>query len=238
MTLRPALRMSSWPGLRVSGLDRGVEIDLHLTALGEDGDGVVLVGGKVDAIGRGRRAQLVDLFLERGDLLARLVERIDELLVLVERLDQLPVRLAQLVLEGRGVVPIEVGVERGGSPFHGYYLRALRCTHAHHGRFVSALASPAELQAIRSTLALASSVPSHVGRCSSHQQTVRISRSGSRSGSQPGQYDLERLGVSTSSLLIGASAPGRPDRAVRARRAHEQAERKPHRLDAREAVAV
>src|SRR5207245_7811556 len=115
MTLRPALRMSSWPGLRVSGLDRGVEIDLHLTALGEDGDGVVLVGGKVDAIGRGRRAQLVDLFLERGDLLARLVERIDELLVLVERLDQLPVRLAQLVLEGRGVVPIEGGVERGGS---------------------------------------------------------------------------------------------------------------------------
>src|SRR5207245_7319409 len=75
-------------------LTAGVEIDLHLTALGEDGDSVVLVGGKVDAIGRGRRAQLVDLFLERGDLLARLVERIDELLVLVERLDQLPPRAA------------------------------------------------------------------------------------------------------------------------------------------------
>ena len=143
-----------------------------------------------------------------------------------------------LFSKGRGVVPIEVGGERGGSPFHGYCLWVLRCTHAHHARFVSALASPAALKASRSTLTLASSAPSHVGRCSSHQQTVRISRSGSRSGSQPGQYDQARLGVSTSSLLIGASAPGRPDRAVSARRAHERAERKPHRLDAREAVAV
>jgi len=33
-------------------------------------------------------------------------------------------------------------------------------------------ASPAERKAIRSTLALASSAPSHVGRCSSHQRRV------------------------------------------------------------------
>src|SRR5207249_6121276 len=180
------------PGLEHVGLEGRVEVDLHLAALGQDGDGVVLVGGEVDAVGRGRGAELVDLFLERRDLLARLVERVHELLVLIERLHELTIRLAQLVLEGRGVVPNEVWVERGGSPFHGYYLRALPCTHAHQGRFVSALASLAELQAIRSvrsTLAFASSAPSHVGRCSSHQQTVRISRRGSRSGSQPGQYD-------------------------------------------------
>src|SRR6266699_3251537 len=100
MTLRPSLRMSSWPGLSISGLN------------------------------------------------------------------ELTVRLAQLVLEGRGVVPVEVWVERGGSPFHGYYLRTLRCTHAHQGRFVPALASPTELHVDRSTLAFASSAPSHVGRCS------------------------------------------------------------------------
>src|SRR6266446_1469170 len=225
-------------GLQVFGLDRGMEVDLHLAALGEDRDGVVLVGGEIHAVGRGRGAELVDLFLERGDLLARLVERVDELLVLIERLNELTVRLTQLVLEGRGVVPVEVWVERGGSPFHGYYLRSLRCTHAHQGRFVSALASPTELHASRSTLAFASSAPSHVGRCSSHQHTVRISRRGSRSGLQPGQYDEARLGVSTSSLLMAASAPGRRDRAVSGRRAHERAEREPHRLGAREAVAV
>src|SRR5438552_7052653 len=190
-------------GLEHLGLDRGMQVDLHLAALREDGDGAVLVGGEIDAVGRGRSAELVDLFLERGDLLARLVERVDELLVLVERLHELPIRLTQLVLEGRGVVPVEVWVERGGSPFHGCYLRSLRCTHARQGRFVPAFASATERHASRSTLAFASSASSHVGRCSSHQHTVRISRRGSRSGLQPGQYDEARLGVSTSSLLIG-----------------------------------
>src|SRR5437899_2623464 len=91
-------------GLEHLGLDRGMEVDLHLAALREDGDGVVLVGGEIDAVRRGRGAELVDLFLERGDLLARLVERVHELLVLVERLNELPVRLAQLVLEDHEVL--------------------------------------------------------------------------------------------------------------------------------------
>jgi hypothetical protein len=90
-------------GLEVLGLDRRMEVDLHLAALREDRDGVVLVRGEIDAVRRGRRAELVDLFLERSDLLARLVERVDELLVLIERLHELTVRLAQLVLEDHEV---------------------------------------------------------------------------------------------------------------------------------------
>jgi len=65
---------------------------------------VVLVGGEVDAVGGGGRAELVDLFLERGDLLARLVERVHQLLVLVERLHELPVRLAELVLQDHEIL--------------------------------------------------------------------------------------------------------------------------------------
>src|SRR5258705_5338798 len=127
-------------GLEGVGLEGGMQVDLHLAALGEDGDGVVLVGGEVDAVGGGGRAELVDLLLERGDLLARLVERVHQLLVLVERLHELLGRLAQLVLEGPVVVPIEVAGERGGSPFHSHYHLALRFPHPHHARFVSTLA--------------------------------------------------------------------------------------------------
>jgi len=65
---------------------------------------------------------------------------------------------------------------------------------------VAAFTSPAESRTPPPTIALASSAPSHVGRCSSHQHTVRISWTGSRSGSQRGQYDDARLGVSVSSL--------------------------------------
>ena len=91
--------MSSWPGLIVSVLIDGWRLTFTLRPCGQDVDGAVLVGREVDAVGRGRRAELVDLFLQRGDLLARLVERVDELLVLVEGLDELAVGLAQLVLE-------------------------------------------------------------------------------------------------------------------------------------------
>src|SRR2546430_770051 len=63
-----------------------------------------LVGGEIDAVRRGRGAELVDLFLERGDLLARVVERVHELLVLVERLNELAVRLTELVLEDHEVL--------------------------------------------------------------------------------------------------------------------------------------
>ncbi len=81
-------------GLEGVDLERGVLVDLHLAALGQDVDGAVLVGRQVDAVGAGWGAELIDLFLERGDLLARLVERVDQLLVLVERLREVAVRLA------------------------------------------------------------------------------------------------------------------------------------------------
>src|SRR3990170_1537046 len=86
------------------GLDGRVEVDLHLAALRQDVDGAVLVDREVDAVRRGRRAELVDLLLEGGDLLPRLVEGVDELLVLVERLHELAVGLAQLVLEDHEVL--------------------------------------------------------------------------------------------------------------------------------------
>src|SRR5262249_910384 len=91
-------------GLEGVGLDGGVQVDLHLAALGQDGDGIVLVSGEVDAVGRGRGAELVDLFLERGDLLARFVQRIHELLVLIERLNELAVRFTELVLEDHEIL--------------------------------------------------------------------------------------------------------------------------------------
>src|SRR5499426_746445 len=91
-------------GLEHLGLERGMEVDLHLAALREDGDGAVLVGGEIHAVRRGRGAELVDLFLERGNLLARLVEGVHELLVLIERLHELTVGLAQLVLEDHEVL--------------------------------------------------------------------------------------------------------------------------------------
>src|SRR5207245_9978345 len=56
--------------------------------------------------------------------------------------------------------------------------------------------SPTETRTPPPTIALSSSAPSHVGRCSSHQHTVRISWTGSRSGSQRGQYDDASWGVS------------------------------------------
>src|SRR3990172_6558880 len=86
------------------GLDGRVEVDLHLAPLRQDVDGAVLVDREVDAVRRGRRAELVDLLLEGGDLLPRLVEGVDELLVLVERLHELAVGLAQLVLEDHEVL--------------------------------------------------------------------------------------------------------------------------------------
>ncbi len=108
-------------GLDVFRLDRGVQVDLHLAALRQDVDRAVLVDREVDPVGRGGRAELVHLFLQRGDLLARLVERVDELLVLVERLDELAIGLAQLVLQDHELLrrvlqllaqPARLGLER------------------------------------------------------------------------------------------------------------------------------
>src|SRR3989454_1070298 len=109
-------------GLERLGLDRGMEVDLHLAALREDGDGVVLVGGEIDAVRRGRGAELVDLFLERSDLLTRLVQRRDQDFVLVVRLSQQAIDVTQVGLvcasglrsvrdPSRGSVSVQVGAE-------------------------------------------------------------------------------------------------------------------------------
>jgi len=86
------------------------------------------------------------------------------------------------------------------APSRSFHRTTSAILNASRGRFVAAFTSPAESRTPPPTIALASSAPSHVGRCSSHQHTVRISRTGSRSGSQRGQYDDARLGVSVSSL--------------------------------------
>src|SRR5437879_3106533 len=74
-----------------------------LPSLRQHVDGPVLVHGEVHAVRGGRRAELVHLFLQRGDLLARLVERIDELFILVAE-----VSLDFLCLD----VPLSDAVER------------------------------------------------------------------------------------------------------------------------------
>src|SRR3989454_3241531 len=80
-------------------VDRLMERRLQLATLVDDIDRGVLIRRQVDAVGRRRRAELVDLALERADLLTRLAERVQQLLVLIERLDQLMIRLAELVFE-------------------------------------------------------------------------------------------------------------------------------------------
>src|SRR5438093_13426935 len=117
-------------GLEGLRFDRGVEVDRDLADLGEDGDGAVLVGGQVDAVRRGRRAELVDLFLERRDLLAGLVERIHELLVPIVRLVELTFDVAQLALD-------DARVSRRGREVSGFLglvdLGVKRCRLRSHG---------------------------------------------------------------------------------------------------------
>jgi hypothetical protein len=90
----------------VGDLDRGMQVDLHLAALREDVHRAVLVLGQVDAVGRGWRAELVHLFLQRCDLLAGVGERVDQRLVGVEGLLELAFGIAQLALQDhQGEIP-------------------------------------------------------------------------------------------------------------------------------------
>src|SRR5437773_820846 len=107
-------------GLERLGLDRGVEVDLHLPPLRQDVDRRVLVDREVHAVGRGRRTQLVDLFLERGDLLTRLVEGIHQLLVLVERLQERAVDLAELALSEARLLRCFSNVDVDHGPSRGH----------------------------------------------------------------------------------------------------------------------
>src|SRR3989454_6834505 len=107
-------------GLERLRFDRGVEVDLHLPPLRQDVDRRVLVDREVHAVRRGRRTELVDLFLERGDLLARLVESVHQLLVLVERLQERAVDLAELALSEARLLRYFANVDVDNGPSRGH----------------------------------------------------------------------------------------------------------------------
>ena len=81
------------------GVELGVDRDAHLAAAREDVDGAVVVAGQQRAVGRRGLGELVDLFAQGGDVVARLSQRVGELLVLGHRLGELALRLEQPLLE-------------------------------------------------------------------------------------------------------------------------------------------
>src|SRR5215472_3234197 len=105
-------------------LDRGMQVHLHLAPLGEDVDRRVLVHGEIHTVRGGRRAELVDFLLQRGDLLPRLVEGVDELLVLIESLNELAIGFAQLVLEDHELLRrvLELLPQAAGLGFEGVHV--------------------------------------------------------------------------------------------------------------------
>ena len=82
------------------GLELGVHRDAHLAARGEDVDGAVVVRAEVRAVRRRRHRELLDLFAQRGDVLARLTQGGGQLLVLGDGLGELTLGLEQPLLEG------------------------------------------------------------------------------------------------------------------------------------------
>ena len=98
-TLSDSLSTTSWPRCSVVDVELGVQRDAHLAAGREDVDGAVVVGAEERAVGRRRHRELLDLFAQRGDVLARLAERGRELLVLGDGLGELALRLEEALLE-------------------------------------------------------------------------------------------------------------------------------------------
>ena len=76
-----------------------MERDAHLAAGGEDVGGAVVVGAEERAVARRRHRELLDVFAERGDVLARLTQRGGELLVLGDGLGELALGLEEPLLE-------------------------------------------------------------------------------------------------------------------------------------------
>ena len=107
-TLSDSLSATSWPRTMLVDVDLGVHGDAHLAAGGEDVDGAVVVGAEEGAVGRRRHRELLDLFAQRGDVLARFAEGGREALVLRDGLGELALGLEDLLLEGadplRGVL--------------------------------------------------------------------------------------------------------------------------------------
>ena len=73
--------------------------DPHLAPGREDVDGAVVVGVEVGAVRTRRHCELLDLFAQCGNVLARLTQRRRKLLVLGHRLRQLALGLEQALLE-------------------------------------------------------------------------------------------------------------------------------------------
>ena len=73
--------------------------DPHLAATGVDVDRVVVVDLEDGAVRRRWLGELLDLFAQRRDVLARLTQGVGELLVLADRLGELALRLEQPLLE-------------------------------------------------------------------------------------------------------------------------------------------
>ena len=71
--------------VQVVGPSVGMHRDPHLAAAGEHVDGAVVVDAEQGAVGRRRLGELLDLFAQRGDVLARLAQGVGELLVLARR---------------------------------------------------------------------------------------------------------------------------------------------------------
>ena len=92
----------------IVGVELGVQRDAHLAPGGEDVGGAVVVGAEERAVTRGRHRQLLDIFPQRGDVLARLTQRGGEFLVLGDGLGELALGLEEALLEGadalRGVL--------------------------------------------------------------------------------------------------------------------------------------
>ena len=77
----------------------GCTDDPHLAPAREHVDGVVVVVAEHGAVALRRLGELVDLFAQRGDVLARLAQGVGELLVLGDRLRELALGLEQAFFE-------------------------------------------------------------------------------------------------------------------------------------------
>jgi hypothetical protein len=78
--------------LEMGGVEIRVHVDPHALAVDDDLRSAVLVAALEDTVAVGRRAELVDLFLQELDLLLRLLEDPHQLLVLTLRIAQLIAR--------------------------------------------------------------------------------------------------------------------------------------------------